>query len=544
MMTKTTRPSGKRFLRDTSGNVAFISALAIVPIISIAGFAVDFQLVITKKNTVQHTLDAVLIAAARERQTGISDEQVRLFVQNQFASFMQANDPNLACQAVSVVVSEVDEDINASVTCRQPTTLAAVFMNDHVDFTASSGTTYGIGKIDVAFVFDLSGSMNSNGRLDALKSAAVDAVDTLLPTGAANNGDVRLSIATYNHSVNAGQYFDDVVEFNRRPSLLELSELVGDVHEDDYIGVVQQDALNNRYFWDYESVQRLSGSNFNDFAGRFYYDSTCVYNRAGSEAFSDAEPDDDQWITAGHPIWDYAGNRNEESSSSARNYKEAGQAEVDRQPGQYRVGNQSGGSVRTRNSGSDPRSRGALTWGTRFNGSINDSFPITRCRPNNEPVPLTNNRSTLVNFINSMTADGGTAGHLGIAWGWYLISPEWDAIWPTASAPHPYDEEDTAKALIIMTDGEFNATHPNETLSSTEMAARYCDRIKADTNVVVFTVGFEVPGGVATVRDTGKTIVQYCATRPEFAFDADNAQQLNDAYSQIATSISDLRITN
>lgn len=552
MMTKSTRPSVKRFFRNTSGNVAFITALAIVPIISIAGFAVDYQLVITKKNTVQHTLDATLIAAARERQAGISDEQVRMFVRNQFANFMQANDPNLNCQAVDVVVSEVDEDINASVTCTQPTTLAAVFMNDHVNFTVSAGTTYGIGKIDVAFVFDLSGSMNSNGRLAALKTAAVDAVDTLLPTGDANNGDVRLSISTYNQSVNAGQYFDEVVAFNRRPAVLESSEDIGDIYASDIIGVVQIDSSNNRHFYDYETVRcdegnplnanndanyRTKCDDYTDWAARFYYESTCVYNRRGDEAFTDAGPEDDAWIIAGHPVWNYRNNNNDNVRIDFRN-KFDGENEAEDQIGQMRRG-ETPPSLVTNARGLDdtPDNAGSFRYDTT-NGEI------LSCRPDNEPVPLTHDRSTLVNFINGMTANGGTAGHLGIAWGWYLLSPEWSDIWPAASEPHEYNADDTAKALIIMTDGEFNSTYPTDTLSSTEMAARYCDNIKADTNIVIFTVGFEVPDTVPTVGSTGKTIIDYCASRPEFAFNAANSQELLDAYSQIATSISELRITN
>jgi len=47
----------KRFsqnlLKDTSGNVAMIAGLAIIPIVGVLGFAVDLQAVVTKKNTVQ-----------------------------------------------------------------------------------------------------------------------------------------------------------------------------------------------------------------------------------------------------------------------------------------------------------------------------------------------------------------------------------------------------------------------------------------------------------------------------------------------------------
>ena len=551
----------RRFLENTSGNIAMIAALSVIPIVSIAGLAVDFQLVITKKNTAQHTLDATLIAAARERQSGQSEDQIRAYVRDQYNSLLAANDPGLNCQDPVVTFIEGSEEINASVRCSQPTTLSAIFGREKMDFTVGSGTTYGIGKVDVAFVFDLSGSMNNGGRLSALKTAAKEAIDTLLPPDAAVTEDVRLSISTYNHSVNAGRFFRDVVDDNLRPSAIEASEFVGDRYESEYLGVVQIDRKNNRNFFDFEAVRcnntgdsDCSSTEYVDWAARQYYDSTCVYNRTGSEAFTDAAPGTGSYIFAGHPIWDYRDNYDENREPADFVAKKDGQREILQRRQQYRSGqNGSNSGVITSNQSGTSQSRGAYIRAVELNESVNDNFAIEGCREDNAPVPLTNNPSTLKNFVDNMEAGGGTAGHLGIAWGWYLLSPEWSSVWPTASRPLEYDEEDSAKALIIMTDGAFNATFPrsdkagsvpHDDDTSTEMAARYCDNIKADTNITIFTVGFSVPNNVPNVEGTGQTIMEYCATSPEFAFDADNAQELSDAYNQIAAEISDLRITN
>ena len=95
-----------------------------------------------------------------------------------------------------------------------------------------------------------------------------------------------------------------------------------------------------------------------------------------------------------------------------------------------------------------------------------------------------------------------------------------------------------------MTDGEFNATHPMAADTSTELAAGYCDAIKAQTNIVIFTIGFEVPDNVSTVSGSGgQSILEYCASGPEFIFSADGSAQLQNAFVQIAASISDLRLS-
>ncbi|MGI9383574.1 MAG: pilus assembly protein TadG-related protein, partial [Methyloligellaceae bacterium] len=76
--------------------------------------------------------------------------------------------------------------------------------------------------------------------------------------------------------------------------------------------------------------------------------------------------------------------------------------------------------------------------------------------PRGEVLPITDDKAILKNTINSYRTGGWTAGHLGVAWAWYLISPNWSSIWPAASSPDPYSEKKTLKAVILMTDGEFN----------------------------------------------------------------------------------------
>ena len=79
-------------------------------------------------------------------------------------------------------------------------------------FTIESGSEYGIDKIDVAFMFDVSGSMNSSNRLSNLKIAAQDAVDILLPIDASPDviEKTRLAMVSYNGMVDAGDFFEDV----------------------------------------------------------------------------------------------------------------------------------------------------------------------------------------------------------------------------------------------------------------------------------------------------------------------------------------------
>ncbi len=74
-------------------------------------------------------------------------------------------------------------------------------------------------------------------------------------------------------------------------------------------------------------------------------------------------------------------------------------------------------------------------------------------------IPLTSNRDVLLGSINNLSADGWTAGQIGIAWGWYTLSPSWRNFWPTESAPNDYGQQGVRKFAILMTDGDFNQVY-------------------------------------------------------------------------------------
>ena len=545
-----------RYLKDSSGNVAIIAALAIIPILSVLGFAVDWQLVVTKKNAVQHTLDATLISAARNRQAGASDAQILAAANSDFDALRQANNPSLSCDSVKIGFNPASDAIEASVRCTQPTTLSAIFGREEVSFQVKTGSEFDSGKLDVAFVFDLSGSMNNGGRLRDLKSAANSALDILLPDDRTDQDEVRVAIATYNHSVNAGPFFDQTVDFIERGTVVKNSEEVGDDYED-LVGRVlyEGNRSSGRRFWNYETSREQT-----DYSARFYYDPTCVYDRRGTHAATDTAPlsfntsngANNTFLTVGHPLWDHSPNRTE--SNNVHRRKREGEDEVHNRRGDVRLNSgynpradnlRRTGNIQFNNVGRGRNidSNRHFTNSIRMGNNINDNFPLEDCRPNNAPVPLTKDADDLRDFVNGMTAGGGTAGHLGIAWGWYLLSPKWKDIWPTDSEPFDYEEPDTTKALIIMTDGAFNSTHPLDEKSSTELAADYCDNIKRDTNIVIFTIGFRVPSGTDTVASSGLSILDHCASTPDFSFPAENATELNNAYRQIAATISDLRLS-
>ncbi|MEZ5953263.1 MAG: pilus assembly protein TadG-related protein [Hyphomonas sp.] len=508
---KTVPALARRWSVQTHANISVLMAFVVTAVLGLAGVALDLEFTIRQKNKVQFALDSAVLAGALDRQKGSPDEAVIQEVRAYASSLIDTAGGDLACGEIGVQFDEASEDLRASVSCVQPTFITSLIGHDDLTFSVASTSTYSIGKVDVAFVFDVSGSMNSYNRLGLLKTAAGAAFDELLPDGEAGiDSALRVAVTTYNNAVNAGPYTNAVTDAVTLAA--ESTNSDAQANYNAYNGKRMYDSATGERFFYYQTGTCLDSgtcdrrSNWDwDPARRAFddvsVDQTCVYERTGAQASTDAAPGSLAWIGMGNPDWNFG--------TSDRNKYD--------------------GWMEVAYGGADATSKGAFR---------ND---FARCE-SSSPVPLTDNKAELKAYVNSLTASGGTAGHLGIAWGWYLISPSWSSIWPEASTPWNYDEPNSMKVVVLMTDGDFNSSHPDALKGSFGQAMDLCDAMKAaPSNVEVYTVGFQVPDSVQRTGD-GRTILEYCATDASHAFAAADGDQLLDVYKEIAHRISLLRI--
>ncbi len=502
----------RKLAANTRANVSMIFALSIVPIIGVAGFAIDAQLAFSKKEKVQYAIDSAVLAGARMMQVTPSQGKVKKHARAYFNSLIANEDNGMVCEDVEFDFVN-DEELKAEVDCYQPTILMQVLGHTRVNFTVSSTATYGIGKLDVAFVFDLSGSMNNSGRLYNLKLAALDAVETLLPEpGSPTEGDVRIAMSSYNDMVNAGDFFEEVTGLKPRRTYVaeytyEGTETVNKTgwHNEctcyfEYRGTCYYQRCESKYGpYTEEVTADVTGTE------EYVLNSTCVYERAGDHSFSDSQP---LQLPNGELV-----DRLEEGKLNASETPDNEEGFITAGYAYFQPYSQK--SKRSAGDGG--------TWGTEG----------TNCR-NVEPFELSSNELSIKSHIAGLNANNGTAGHLGIEWGWYLISEKWDDVFDGSAKPLPYDEPDSVKAMIIMTDGEFNSQYHGSMGNSEQQAKKLCDEIKKES-VVIYTVAFDAP-------KKGEEVLAYCASGVEFAFKAKNGQELIDSYKAIASSISDLRI--
>jgi hypothetical protein len=162
-----------------------------------------------------------------------------------------------------------------------------------------------------------------------------------------------------------------------------------------------------------------------------------------------------------------------------------------------------------------------------------------RC-PSEPIVPLTADRDMLHQQISALQPSGSTAGHIGIQWAWNIVSEHWGATWGGSAAPDPYsrvDEGKLLKAVILMTDGEFNTKYHGP--PSATQATALCEAMKAK-GITVFAVGF----GLGNNRDAIATLRACASEGADYFADAATAGDLQSAFQKFAGKLSELRLTH
>lgn len=181
-------------------------------------------------------------------------------------------------------------------------------------------------------------------------------------------------------------------------------------------------------------------------------------------------------------------------------------------------------------------------------------YAATKPCPDASIVPLTANSKSLTDMIDKFVAEGGTAGHIGVQWTWYMLSNSWKNVVGVAAAAEPYNGKKVGKYAILMTDGEFNlsyfdantakaAYNPNGKEQTRLAATTLCGAMRAQ-GIEIFTIGFQLSNNP---NDAAHTTLKECASPDtggvKHFFSTSTGSQLNDAFMEIARNIENLALT-
>jgi len=486
--------------KNRSGNFGVLAALLMLPLLLVGGIAVDYANLSSLRSTLQNANDAAALLAARQ-----VDSTGKLPKKGEVEKALQGN---ISADA-SVVKLKLEND-NVVLTSRANANLIfsgfLPIQSSEVE-VLSAVKIQGQEQLDVVLVLDNTGSMSAEGKIDALKDAAVDFIHTLLTLNKNGHETVRIGIVPFSNYVNVGMN-------NRHASWIWVP--------DDDSGTTATEAGSykqcNASTTDYNSCHTYTS--YNDGVATGTYQSC------------------DKTCTGGYSVVNYpAGTR-----SWSVTWR---------------------GCVGSRGPYPD-NVRDSLT-SSPFIGLPElhgiYGFPKVSC-----PTPitaLTTNENALKAAIQAMKADGMTYVAAGVMWGLRVLS---EAA-PYTESANAYGasgkKAKVRKIMVLMTDGD-NTKSPqvkttlkippeiavytnfselpnpynegNDRTLADQTTQEACQAVK-NAKVTLYSISFG-----SDVSASGKALMQGCADEGKF-YDASQVAEISNAFEAIGNNIASIRLT-
>jgi Flp pilus assembly protein TadG len=568
----------KRFLQDRSGQFALMFGLSLPVMLLSAGLAVDTTRMMAAKTALQNNVDAALLAATRFNDRDQSRES---YFETYLAALIEA-DPT-----ISNLDTDFDAEIGANFIRTEATATADValtimnsFMGGPARISVSSDAYEATDALEVVMVLDNTGSMATNNRIGALRTAATTLVNTLETVAEANpNRRIRMALVPFVTAVNIrgpefdcswldlaataeyhGANFDGIqAEFDRNKNVKNANLGAVAATPCTIPAVLENDAK------DVTQLNGNRGSRGQVRANhlRLFHEiglewKGCVEARPRTVAvdappttgstlfvpyFAPDEPDRDVTTNKDTP---FAGNNGANLNTSYLKDTLTGDfAVVQRSLAKYTSANARDSKL---NTAAQP---GPLT------GGPNRACPT--------PVqPLTDDFAALRTAVSKMREWNGSGTNVseGLAWGTRVLSPE--APYTTAD---PFDTPGTKKIVVLLTDGEnvvygssntanksdygSNGFMSSNRFGSTNQgtAARTVDTwtkanctMLKNNGVEIYTVLLQSDG--ANNRALYGSANGGCASAPENYFPTNDVSQLDSVFARIGSMVAQLHFTN
>lgn len=192
-----------RFFHNRDGGVAPFLALVAIPLMGFTGAAVDYSRANAARTAMQAALDATALNVSKTAQS-LSTAQIQGEAQQVFdALFIRPEVLNVSVNAAFSSPQQGSFVLNVSGSGTVNTLFSKILGHSQISFSAKSEVLWGIKKLNLALALDNTGSMNSSGKMTALKTASHNLINTL-KDAEKTPGDIKVSIVPFAVDVNAG----------------------------------------------------------------------------------------------------------------------------------------------------------------------------------------------------------------------------------------------------------------------------------------------------------------------------------------------------
>ncbi len=500
------------FRTARGGNVAITFALAAIPILGAVGAAVDYSRANDVKVKLQAAIDATALMLSKEAATDTSTELQTNASKYFFAMFDPPGVTNVSINAIYSGNAATSLVINA--TASVPTTIAQIFGINAINLATSTTSKWGTTRLRVALVLDNTGSMNSDGKLSALKTATGNLL-TQLQTAVTVPDDVYVSIVPF------------VKDVSVDPSNYNASWI--------YWGTAAQDpTLSDNNSWDAQNgTCTISGKSSR---------SSCTSAGSCSISGNNSQSSCTSATTQSCSKPQYTTKKKCEKKggtwASTAGVWTAGVWT----PNNHNTWN---GCITDRGTPSGPsgNSAGYDQDVTAPTSSIPATlFPAEQYSSCPQAIMGLNYDWTAMNtLVTNMTANGNTNQPIGLVWGWQTLVGGGPYTAPALDPNYQYKQ-----VIILLSDGmntqdrwSSSQSFIDNRMYDSLNGNGTCANIKA-AGVIIYTIQVNTGG------DPTSTLLQNCASNTTGTTDhfylLTSASQIVTVFNQIGTALSQLRI--
>lgn len=527
----------KKYFRHTAGTMAVAFALLAPIIVGACGMALDLAQAYLVKERLGNALDAAALAGAA---ASADEDEVRARI----LDFFETNYPaeKLGVTFTPEVQFIGGDQIVVTGNAYYNTTFMRVLGIDTLDVSTEVTVEREFGyDLELSMVLDISGSMNNDGKITDLKEAAKSLIGIVV-RGSQLHHYSKVALVPYGVAVNVGSYADKArgsvtgaaktisAATKANPVKITTSSAHGFSNgQTVYItGVQGMTQINNKEFTISNVTSTtftlgVNGTNYSTFkttpslgvVGRICTTPGCEWFK-----FTNANNSSTQNI---HRI------------STCVSERVGTEAYKDTKPSTAFV---------------------AANYPAASNTCLTSQI-----------VPLTSDKDLLEDKIDALTATGSTGGQVGVGWGWYMLSPEFNELWDEDSQKAAsYDEIDPLhqdslhKVVVLMTDGEYNSPYCKAVIAKDattgsgntadhincnatngnayDQAELLCDAMKAK-KIEIYTIGFKV-----SQYPAGEDLMEYCASdaKDKHFYLADDGDELKEAFEAIGRNIGQVHL--
>jgi len=570
----------QRFVRDRSGNIAVLFAIALIPILTFVGAAIDYSRANAAKSSMQAALDSTSLMLSRDLAQGtISATDVAAKATAYFKALYTSTDAQSVTVSATYVPSTTTTASNIQLTASGQ--IVTQFMKiagfPTMSFNTKTTSTWGDVKMRVALALDNTGSMKYDGKMTALQNAVAGSGGLIdqLSLLAKNPGDVYISLIPFAKVVNVGA-------INSVQSAIDWTDWQNPPTIQPNNGSYQAAIPNSKFSQgEWDMVGPGSSCPFNSDNGFSYFG--CTSGPASGSSSASSIPSSGTYAGYICPGYDsashsyYNGCWTSTKTSTVVNYCTGWSCSCSGANSTCSCTGSNSSTVckvntytKTWVANAHSTWTGCVADRTQPNDAngvspatsdVTTLFPANQHMENNtqycsstastklaEIVPLSYNWSSLKNAVNAMDPTGGTNQAIGMAWAVQSLIPNGVLGAPAEATNTTYN-----RVIILLSDGlNTEDRWPDYGNGSSQASGNPIDarqtllcsnlkNTKDSKGNYMYTI-YTIQVNTSSPADPKSTVLEGCASSPDKFYQLTSSTQIVTTFKSIGTALSKLRV--